>query len=71
MALHATGLGLGLAIPATLAHRLLRERCDGFVADLETMAQRWLHQLGQPLRQERVEQASVDHHKTVSSSGDL
>lgn len=70
MALHATGLGLGLAIPATLAHRLLRERCDGFVADLETMAQRWLHQLGQPPRQERVEQASVDHHKTVSSSGD-
>jgi biopolymer transport protein ExbB/TolQ len=24
--------GLGLAIPATLAHRLLRERCDALVA---------------------------------------
>ena len=70
MAMHATGLGLGLAIPATLAHRLLRERCDGLVADLEMMAQRWLHQLGQPLRQERAEQASVDHHRSVSSGGD-
>jgi biopolymer transport protein ExbB len=51
MALHATGLGLALAIPATLAHRLLREQCDGLVADLELMAQRWLQQLRRPLKQ--------------------
>jgi biopolymer transport protein ExbB len=51
MALHATGLGLALAIPVTLAHRLLRERCDGLVVDLELMAQHWLQQLRSPLRQ--------------------
>jgi len=42
MALHATALGLGVAIPAILAHRMLRERCDNLIGDLEGLGQHFL-----------------------------
>ena len=66
MALNTTALGLGIAIPTILAHRLLREQCENLISELENIGQSFLDAT---MHRSDSERSSSDSAPGVSNPG--